>query len=142
MWTDRCPADVLPSGASLGVNSAMVDDTDRPVNIFAHQSCARQLQKGYPQCSVVMLGLAKGNSGRNSRVQLGRTVLDSARPGSDSRVAATVRVQKGERIRGARVTGNRDQHPSTRGQCIENAAVMGLKPDPAHGARETKFRQI
>src|SRR5262249_29723965 len=102
----------------------------------------RQLQKGYPQCSVVMLGLAKGNSGRNSRVQLGRTVLDSARPGSDSRVAATVRVQKGERIRGARVTGNRDQHPSTRGQCIENAAVMGLKPDPAHGARETKFRQI
>src|SRR5215467_5823557 len=65
MWTDRCPADVLFCAASFGVGSAMVDDKERPEIIFAHQSGARQLQKGYPRGFAVLLGLAKGTSGRN-----------------------------------------------------------------------------
>ena len=71
-----------------------------------------------------------------------RAFLDSSAPGAYGRVSATVRVQNRQRVCGPRIALNGDEHASARRQRVEDPSVVGLEPDAAHGARQTKLRQI
>jgi hypothetical protein len=69
-------------------------------------------------------------------------LLDAARPCPDGRVSAAVRMQDGQRVRGARVAVNRDEHAAARRKRVEDASVMRLEANASHRARETEFRQV
>src|SRR5881397_1318173 len=61
-------------------------------------------------------------------------LLNPSRPRADGSVAASIRVQDRERVGGARLAPNRDEHPAATDQRFENASVMRLEPDAPHRA--------
>jgi len=51
-------------------------------------------------------------------------------------------VKDGQRVRGARITLNRDEHAAACGQRIENARVVRLETNATHRTRQSKFREV
>jgi len=68
--------------------------------------------------------------------------LHSPSPGSNGCVSTAVRMKDGQRVRGARITLNRDKHAAACGQRIENARVVRLETDASHRTRQSKFREV
>ena len=68
--------------------------------------------------------------------------LDAAGPGANGGVAAAVRVENRQGVRGARFCQNRDKDTAAAGQGIENAAVMRLKSYAAHCPGKAELRQV
>ena len=68
--------------------------------------------------------------------------LDATCPRANRRVAAAIRMQNRERIGGARLAANGDEHTAATRQGFENAAVVGLKSDPSHRAGDSELRQV
>src|SRR2546428_12222820 len=69
-------------------------------------------------------------------------LLNPSRPRADGSVAASIRVQDRERVGGARLAPNRDEHPAATDQRFENASVMRLEPDAPHRAGDANLREI
>jgi len=68
--------------------------------------------------------------------------LNPPSPGSNGCVSTAVRVKDRQRVRGARITLNRDKHAAACGQRIENARVVRLETDASHRARQSKFCEV
>src|SRR2546428_12937225 len=63
-------------------------------------------------------------------------------PGADGSVASSIGVQDRERVGGARLAPNRDEHSAATDQRLENASVMRLEPDAPHRAGDANLREI
>src|SRR5215831_1338293 len=113
--------------------------------IFSRTSLARgNCKRGTPERSAALLGLAKECSGRKSsekRAQR-RLSLDSPSPGSNGCVSTAVRMKNGQRVRGTRITLNRDQHAAACGERIEDARVVRLETDASHRTGQSEFREV
>src|SRR5262249_53898789 len=69
-------------------------------------------------------------------------LLNASGPGANRRVSATVRVQQRERISRARLAADRDEDAAASDQGLEDPAVVRLKADATHRARDSELRQI
>src|SRR5215467_428048 len=70
------------------------------------------------------------------------TSLDSPSPGSNGCVSTAVRMKNGQRVRGTRITLNRDQHAAACGERIEDARVVRLETDASHRTGQSEFREV
>src|SRR5438034_5431458 len=68
--------------------------------------------------------------------------LDASRPGAYGRVAAAVREKNSERVRGPRLGLNGNENPAASNERFEDAAVMRLEADTAHGAGDADLAEI
>src|SRR5689334_21110846 len=69
-------------------------------------------------------------------------ILYSPGPGADGGVAAAVGVQDRQRVGGARLAGDRDEHAAAAEEGFENSPVVRLKADAAHRAGNAERGEI
>ena len=68
--------------------------------------------------------------------------LDSSRPGPDGGIATAVRVKNGQRVSGAGLASDCDEHATASGERFENTRIVRLKSDAPHCPRESELQEI
>src|SRR5258705_185827 len=82
-------------------------------------------KRSTPDLLLCLLGLAKGHCGRRWAGEAEATAfLDAAGPCPDGGVSAAVRVKDGQRVRGAGVAFDGDEHAAAGREGVEDASVM------------------